>query len=223
MERSERGCCKMQYSTILFDLDGTLLDTLDDMMDAVNRTMDRYDLPHRSRAEIRQFVGNGARRLIELCAGRDHPELEAILADYKADYDQNFLVKTAPYPGVMTLLERLRAEGCRIGIVSNKPDSTVRLLNDALFHGLADIAVGEQAGIRRKPAPDTVLAAMKALDTTPETTVYVGDSEVDVMTAQAAHVPCISVTWGFRDRDVLEAAGAARFAESCKALLELLQ
>ena len=213
----------MKYKAILFDLDGTLLDTLEDMADALNRTMDAFALPHRSLPEVRSFVGNGAKRLVELAAGAEGDRLEEILAVYKEDYDRNYLIKTAPYPGIMTLLDRLHAEGCLVGIVSNKPDSTVQSLSDTLFEGKADISVGEKAGIRRKPAPDTVLAAMEALGVTRAETVYVGDSEVDVMTARAAGVPCISVTWGFRDRDVLEAAGAETFADSCDALLALLQ
>ena len=213
----------MKYKAILFDLDGTLLDTLEDMADALNRTMDRFGLPHRSLREVRSFVGNGAKRLIELSTGAEGARLEEILAVYKEDYDRNYLIKTAPYPGVMALLDRLHGEGCLTGIVSNKPDSTVQSLSEALFEGKADISVGEKRGIRRKPAPDTVLAAMEALGVTKEETVYVGDSEVDVMTARAAGVPCISVTWGFRDRDVLEDAGAERFADSCGALWQLLE
>ena len=213
----------MKYKAILFDLDGTLLDTLEDMADALNRTMDHFALPRRSLREVRSFVGNGARRLVELATGAEGERLEEILAVYKEDYDRNYLVKTAPYPGIMALLDRLHAEGCLTGIVSNKPDSTVQSLSDALFQGKADISVGEKAGIRRKPAPDTVLAAMEALGVTKAETVYVGDSEVDVMTARAASVPCISVTWGFRDRDVLEAAGAETFAPDCESLWQLLQ
>ena len=213
----------MKYKAILFDLDGTLLDTLEDMADALNRTMDRFGLPHRSLREVRSFVGNGARRLIELAAGAEGERLEEILAVYKEDYDRNYLIKTAPYPGIMALLDRLHEAGCLVGIVSNKPDSTVQSLAEALFAGRADIAVGEKAGVRRKPAPDTVLAAMEALGVTKAETVYVGDSEVDVMTARAAGVPCISVTWGFRDRYVLEKAGAETFADTCDALWQLLQ
>ena len=212
----------MLYRAVLFDLDGTLLDTLDDMADALNRTMDRFGLPHRTREEVRAFVGNGARRLIELATGAEGETLERILDDYKADYDVNFLVKTAPYPGVLELMETLRGQGRKVGVVSNKPDSTVKGLSDALFRERADIAVGEKAGIRRKPAPDTVLSAMEALGVRPEETVYVGDSEVDIETARAAGVPCISVTWGFRDKPELEAAGAERFAENCAELLGML-
>ena len=213
----------MKYKAILFDLDGTLLDTLEDMADALNRTMDRFQLPHRSLREVRSFVGNGAKRLVELATGTEGDRLAEILAVYKADYDRNYLIKTAPYPGIMALLDRLHEEGRLVGIVSNKPDSTVQSLSDALFEGKADISVGERAGIRRKPAPDTVLAAMEALGVTKAEAVYVGDSEVDVMTARAAGVPCISVTWGFRDRDALEAAGAETLAEDCGALWTLLQ
>ena len=213
----------MKYKAILFDLDGTLLDTLEDMADALNRTMDRFQLPHRSLREVRSFVGNGAKRLVALATGAEGERLEEILAVYKEDYDRNYLIKTAPYPGIMALLDRLHEAGCLVGIVSNKPDSTVQSLAEALFEGKADISVGEKSGIRRKPAPDTVLVAMEALGVTKAETVYVGDSEVDVMTARAAGVPCISVTWGFRDRDVLEAAGAETFAEDCSALWALLQ
>lgn len=213
----------MKYKAILFDLDGTLLDTLEDMADALNRTMDRFQLPHRSLREVRSFVGNGAKRLVALATGAEGERLEEILAVYKEDYDRNYLIKTAPYPGIMALLDRLHEAGCLVGIVSNKPDSTVQSLAEALFEGKADISVGEKSGIRRKPAPDTVLAAMEALGVTKAETVYVGDSEVDVMTARAAGVPCISVTWGFRDRDVLEDAGAETFAEDCSALWALLQ
>ena len=213
----------MKYKAILFDLDGTLLDTLEDMADALNRTMDRFQLPHRSLREVRSFVGNGAKRLVALATGAEGERLEEILAVYKEDYDRNYLIKTAPYPGIMALLDRLHEAGCLVGIVSNKPDSTVQSLSEALFEGKADISVGEKAGIRRKPAPDTVLAAIEALGVTKAETVYVGDSEVDVMTARAAGVPCISVTWGFRDRDVLGEAGAETFAKDCEALWQLLQ
>ncbi len=213
----------MKYKTVLFDLDGTLLDTLEDMTDALNRTMRLHGLPERTAKEVRSFVGNGARRLIELAAeGVDGERFEQILSDYKRDYDENYLIKTAPYPGILELLKTLRDNGVQTGVVSNKPDSTVQELSEALFHNLADVSVGEKAGIRRKPAPDTVLAAMEQLGATREDTVYVGDSEVDIATARAAGIPCISVTWGFRDQDVLIAAGAETFASSSEELLKLL-
>lgn len=213
----------MKYTTILFDLDGTLLDTLDDLADAVNRTLTRHGLPCRTRAEVRNFVGNGAKRLMELATGGQQPEaFDAILADYKADYAANCRVRTAPYPGVVELLEALAARGCRIGIVSNKPDGAVKALQREFFPGSVEIAVGETAGIQRKPAPDTLLAAMRQLGADIAKTVYIGDSEVDIETARNAGLPCICVSWGFRDRDVLLAHGAEYIADTCEQLLSLL-
>lgn len=213
----------MKYTTILFDLDGTLLDTLDDLTDAVNRTLARYDLPCRTRTEVRAFVGNGARRLLELATGGKKPEVfDAMLASYKADYAANCRVHTAPYPGTVALLNALATQGSQIGIVSNKPDDAVKALQREFFPDSVKIAVGETNGIRRKPAPDTLLTAMRQLDAAPGSTVYVGDSEVDIETARNAGIPCLSVAWGFRDRDVLLAHGAKHIVDRCDELLSLL-
>ena len=213
----------MKYTTILFDLDGTLLDTLDDLSDAVNRTLALYGLPLRTRGEVRAFLGNGARYLMEHAAPGLEPErFERLLRDYKADYDANCLVKTAPYPGVEALLRALRASGCRTGIISNKPDTAVQPLFARFFSDTMDIAVGERAGIRRKPAPDTVLAAMERLGAAPEQTLYVGDTEVDIETARAAGVDCATVAWGFRDRSDLEASGAKLLFDTADALCAYL-
>lgn len=212
----------MKYNTFLFDLDGTLLDSLEDIADALNRTMDHFGLPRRSLTEVRSFVGNGARKLIELSVGENHERLEEILDYYKEDYDRNSMIKTAPYPGILKTLETLKANGFQTGVVSNKPDITVKRLSDAIFQDRVDVAIGEKQGVRRKPAPDTVLAAISILGSSPEQTVYIGDSDVDVITARAAGVRCVSVTWGFRDRDVLENAGAECIVDSCAELLEKL-
>lgn len=213
----------MKYKTILFDLDGTLLDTLDDLTGAVNRTLAKYALPLRTRAEVRACVGNGARRLMELATGGKKPEMfDAMLADYKADYAANCRVRTEPYPGITALLETLSARGCRIGIVSNKPDDAVKALQREFFPVNVKIAVGETAGVRRKPAPDTLLVAMQQLGADAGSAVYVGDSEVDIETARNAGIPCVSVAWGFRDRDVLLAHGAKHIADGCGELLNLL-
>lgn len=214
----------MHYTSVLFDLDGTLLDTLGDLTAAMNRTLTRHGLPERTRQQMRAALGNGARRLMELSvpAGTDGALFETLLAEYNADYAAHCRIETAPYPGVDALLRQLHAQGRKLAIVSNKPDEAVRALRADFFAGTISIAVGEKTGIRRKPAPDTLLAAMAQLGADAASTVYVGDSEVDIATARAAGLPCISVLWGFRDRDLLEQAGAQQFAADAGELASLL-
>ena len=213
----------MKYTTVLFDLDGTLLDTLDDLTDAVNRSLVRYGLPTREKREVRAFLGNGAKYLMEHAApGMEAERFDKMLVEYKADYDANCVVKTAPYPGIEALLHALRARGVKTGIISNKPDSAVQPLYETFFADTMDIAVGEREGIRRKPAPDTVLSAMERLGAAAGETLYVGDTEVDLETARRAGVDCAAVTWGFRDPDQLVAAGAERLFDTADALCAYL-
>lgn len=214
----------MHYTSVLFDLDGTLLDTLGDLTAAMNRSLTRHGLPERTRQQMRAALGNGAQRLMELSvpAGTDGTLFETLLAEYNADYAAHCRIETAPYPGVDALLRQLHAQGRKLAIVSNKPDEAVRALRAEFFADTVPIAVGEKQGIRRKPAPDTLLTAMAQLGADPASTVYVGDSEVDIATARAAGLPCISVLWGFRDRDVLEQAGAQQFAADTGELAKLL-
>ena len=214
----------MHYTSVLFDLDGTLLDTLGDLTAAMNRTLTRHGLPERTRQQMRTALGNGARRLMELSvpAGTDGALFETLLAEYNTDYAAHCRLETAPYPGVDALLRQLHAQGRKLAIVSNKPDEAVRALRTEFFADTVPIAVGEKQGIRRKPAPDTLLAAMAQLGAERSSTVYVGDSEVDIATARAAGLPCISVLWGFRDRDLLEQAGAQQFAADAGELVRLL-
>lgn len=214
----------MHYTSVLFDLDGTLLDTLGDLTTAMNRTLTRHGLPERTRQQMRAALGNGARRLMELSvpAGTDGALFETLLAEYNADYAAHCRIETAPYPGVDALLRQLHAQGRKLAIVSNKPDEAVRALRAEFFADTVPIAVGEKQGIRRKPAPDTLLTAMAQLGAERTSTVYVGDSEVDIATARAAGLPCISVLWGFRDRDLLEQAGAQQFATDAGELARLL-
>ena len=214
----------MHYTSVLFDLDGTLLDTLGDLTAAMNRTLTRHGLPERTRQQMRAALGNGARRLMELSvpAGTDGALFETLLAEYNADYAAHCRIETAPYPGVDALLRQLHAQGCKLAIVSNKPDEAVRALRAEFFADTVPIAVGEKQGIRRKPAPDTLLTAMAQLGAERTSTVYVGDSEVDIATARAAGLPCISVLWGFRDRDLLEQAGAQQFAADTGEFARLL-
>lgn len=196
-------------------MDGTVLNTLDDLHDAVNHTMKAYSLAERSLDEVRQFVGNGVERLIELCVpdGKDYPEFTEILSGFKEYYSLHSNEKTRPYDGILKLMRELKAEGYRLAIVSNKLDNAVKDLAQIYFDGVCDTAIGEKAGIARKPAPDMVDAALRELAVSREEAVYVGDSEVDLLTAKNAGLDCITVLWGFRDRAFLTERGASVFAE----------
>ena len=197
---------------ILFDLDGTLLDTLADLTDATNYALEVHGYPQRSISEIRRFVGNGAANQMRLSVpeGADY---QSVLATYKPYYDAHCQIKTAPYPGVLDALEELK--DYPMAVVSNKPHSAVTVLAKQYFGDI--YARGEQADCPRKPAPDMVHRTMEELGI--EKCVYVGDSEVDVRTARNAGVPCLAVLWGFRDKQVLEAEGAEFFCDDPKNLV----
>lgn len=192
---------------ILFDLDGTLLNTLDDLMDAVNHTMEVFGYPRHSREEVRRFVGNGAGQLLRLSVPQGQ-DWQAPLEEFQQFYKAHCQVKTAPYPGIPEALAALGNHP--IAIVSNKPDAAVKKLCAQYFPGI--YAQGEQPGCPRKPSPDMVRIAMEHIGV--DRCVYVGDSEVDVLTAHNAAVPCLSVLWGFRDRVEIQAAGESRFCET---------
>ena len=192
---------------ILFDLDGTLLDTLEDLHDAVNYTLRHFGCPERTLEEVRCFVGNGAAKLIDraLPGNSGAPSREEALAVFREYYSAHCQIKTKAYPGILQALSALKEHP--MAIVSNKPNAAVKILSEIYFGGIP--ARGEDADCPRKPAPDMVLKAMEALGV--DRCIYVGDSEVDVLTAQNAGVPCLSVTWGFRDQKTLEQAGATHF------------
>ena len=205
---------------ILFDLDGTLLNTLEDLRDATNAALRHFGCPERTLEEIRTFVGNGARNQIRMSLpGReDDPDLEEVLAYYKEYYSGHCENKTAPYEGVVEVLAKL-SETYPVAIVSNKPDAAVKTLCARYFPGVH--ALGEAPGCPRKPAPDMVFKAMAAIGV--ERCIYVGDSEVDIYTANNAGVPCISVLWGFRDRELLEGEGGRYFCETAADLMGLVE
>lgn len=192
---------------ILFDLDGTLLNTLDDLMDAVNHTMEVFGYPRHSREEVRRFVGNGAGQLLRLSVPQGQ-DWQAPLEEFQRFYKAHCQVKTAPYPGIPEALAALGK--FPIAIVSNKPDAAVKKLCAQYFPGI--YAQGEHPGCSRKPSPDMVRIAMEHIGV--DRCIYVGDSEVDVLTAHNAAVPCLSVLWGFRDRAEIQAAGESRFCET---------
>ena len=207
-------------TAILFDLDGTLLDTLQDLIDSTNATLAHFGYPLRTAEEVRQFVGNGALRLFELALpeGSTPQTVAEALAWFKEYYPAHSQIKTKPYDGILEALEEIRKE-FPVAVVSNKPDVAAKPLCKTYFGDI--YAQGESSACPRKPAPDMVFAAMKALGA--ESCIYVGDSEVDVLTAKNAGVPCLSVLWGFRDKQILVEAGAEHFCENPKDLLKLLK
>lgn len=210
----------MKYKAVLFDMDGTLLDTLADMAAAVNHILSVHGYPLRTVEEVRAFVGNGARKLMERALPPDvtGDAFEALLEEYRQWYEAHACVKTAPYPGVPAVLAALHRAGVRCAVVSNKPDGATRELAARFFPGLP--AFGQQDGIPAKPAPDMVYHALAELGVEASAAAYVGDSEVDVALARNADLPLIAVSWGFRGREALEEAGAALVVDDAATLLE---
>lgn len=204
----------MAYEIYIFDLDGTLLDTLQDLAASVNYALRQHHMPEHSIDDVRRFVGNGVRRLMEraIPEGAANPAFEAAFATFRKYYMEHSLDTTRPYDGIPELIHELKKRGCRMAVVSNKMMAATQKLVHHFFPEI-EVAIGEDeaAGIRKKPAPDTVFAAMKQLGE--GSAVYVGDSDVDLATARNSGLPCISVLWGFRDRDFLLAHGATTFVE----------
>ena len=205
----------MKYNTYIFDLDGTLLDTLADLAASCNYALRTHGMPEHSIDDIRRFVGNGVRKLMERAIpdGAANPDFEATFATFREYYMLHSLDTTKPYPGVPEVLAELKAHGCRLAVVSNKMMAATVELCHHFFPDTIEVAIGENeaAGIRKKPAPDTVFAALKELGVEKEYAVYVGDSDVDIATARNAGIPCISVLWGFRDSEFLLEHGAETF------------
>lgn len=212
------------YDAAVFDLDGTLLNTLDDLADSTNYALSCCGYPQRSLAEVRRFVGNGVAKLIARAVpdGTDAPHTQHCLDLFRAHYLTNMRNKTAPYPGILDLLDRLNQAGIPVAVVSNKFDDAVKGLCRDYFGQRVAVAIGESATVRKKPAPDSALTALAALGVQPERAVYIGDSDVDIETARAAGMDCLSVTWGFRDEAFLLAHGARRLVPSVSALSECL-
>lgn len=200
----------MSYKLAVFDMDGTVLDTLDDLANAVNHTLSEFGMPPRTNKEVRSYLGNGVRNLIKCAApgGTDEAVIDKMLDFYRPYYGAHSADRTAPYAGIPEMLKSLRAAGCRTALLSNKPDAPAVALCERYFPGLFDYAAGEKEGIVRKPAPDGLFPIFEKLGVDKSEAVYIGDSEVDVATAKNAGMDCIAVAWGFRDRDELAAAGA---------------
>ena len=211
------------YSIYIFDLDGTLLDTLGDLAAATNYALRQHGMPEHSIDDVRRFVGNGVRKLMERAIpdGAHNPDFEATFATFRQYYMQHSLDTTQPYEGIPETLAALKARGCRLAVVSNKMMAATQELCQHFFPDTIEVAIGENeaAGIRKKPAPDTVYAALDALGVGKGNAVYVGDSDVDIQTAANAGLPCISVLWGFRDKAFLTENGAKTFISTPSELL----
>lgn len=214
----------MKYDLIIFDLDGTLLNTLSDLADATNAALAEFGFPQRTAEEVRAFIGDGVANLIRRAVpeGTGGETVSEVLARFKAIYTKNVNVKTRPYPGVVELLEALNAQGVRCAVNSNKVDHATRLLCDHHFKGLLSLALGEREGIPRKPAPDGARFIMKALGVSPERTLYVGDGDADLMTARNARIDCAWVSWGYRRRDELKGLDIPAICEDVAALKSLI-
>lgn len=210
----------MRYKAVLFDMDGTVLDTLGDLTDAVNHTLREFGMPERSEREIAAFMGNGAARLIghAVPEGTDAALTGRVLAVYDPWYRSHCRLRTAPYPGILRLMSSLRERGIKLALISNKQDPAVQSLAELYFPGLLESVVGESAAVRRKPDPDAVLTALAAMGAEPEESIYVGDTEVDLETARNAGTDCAAVTWGFRSREQLTDCGAALLFDSAEEL-----
>lgn len=204
------------YNTYIFDLDGTLLSTLGDLAASCNYALRTNGMPERTIDEVRVFVGNGVKKLMERAVpnGEDNPAFEKTYSDFRKHYMVHNLDTTKPYDGVMDLLKELNSRGKKVAVVSNKFYAATKELCRHFFGNLVQVAIGEREDIRKKPAPDTVIEAMRQLGVTTEGAVYIGDSDVDIETARNSGMPCISVLWGFRDRDFLLQHGAKTLVDT---------
>ena len=211
----------MEYKTYIFDLDGTLLDTLHDLWVSCNYALRENGMPERTLDEVRRFVGNGVKKLMEraIPQGLDNPKFDVTYETFRKHYLVHSLDTTKPYSGIPELLANLKKHGKHMAVVSNKFYAATQELCRHFFGDYIDVAIGERENIRKKPAPDTVNEAIRQLGVGRENAVYIGDSDVDVMTARNSNMPCISVLWGFRDRDFLMQHGATTFVAAPKELM----
>ncbi|NMC56430.1 MAG: HAD family hydrolase [Eubacteriaceae bacterium] len=211
--------------TVIFDLDGTLLDTIEDLTDSVNYILAKHIYPTRNIDEIRSFVGNGMRRLIELSApsGLDEEKIESLFEELKEYYTAHSNIKTKLYTGILELLSYLKSNGYKTAIVSNKNHAAVCELRQIYFNDYIETAIGQKEVIRRKPYADCVFSALESLGCECENAVYIGDSEVDIKTAQNAGMDCIAVSWGFRDKKQLIEAGAQIIADDATEIISILE
>lgn len=215
----------LKYKAAIFDMDGTILNTLEDLADSVNHTLKSNGLPERTIEEVRSFVGNGIRKLIERAvpANTNIEIIEKVFDDFKKYYKDHCAIKTRPYEGIVELLDSLKKLGVKVAVNSNKADFAVQELCNQYFPGIFDYALGEKEGINKKPAPDGVNLILNALAIEKSGAVFIGDSDVDIETAINSKVDGIAVTWGFRDKDFLKENGASVFADTPQHILKLME
>lgn len=214
----------MKYEAIIFDLDGTILNTLPDLTQSVNFALNTYNYPTRTIDEVRTFIGNGVGLLIRrsLPSETDEETVNNVLLLFKKHYSEHYADKTVPYDGIAELLKQLKVQGYKLAVVSNKFNSAVKALCDKFFYGFFDFVLGETENIPRKPAPDSLNFAIENLNVKKDKVLYIGDSEVDIKTAKNSGVNCLSVLWGFKDKEFLIENGASNFAVSPKDILNSL-
>lgn len=214
----------MKYELVIFDMDGTILDTLDDLADSLNYALSLSAFPERTLTEVRNFVGNGIQTLIKRAVPLETSieYLDKVYKDFTAYYPNHCFDKTKPYSGIIEMIKELRKHGIKTAVVSNKADYAVQILCKKYFDGLFDFAVGEQAGVSKKPAPDSVNLVLDKLNVEHTNCVYIGDSDVDIQTAVNAKMDGISVDWGFRDVPFLKEHGAKIIVSSPEELLSML-
>ena len=215
----------MKKDTIIFDLDGTLLNSLGDLHACFNAAISNYGYPTRTEEEIKSFVGNGIKRAIEqaLPYKIENSELEEIVNYFRNYYRENMYKLTKPYDGIIELLEILKQRNYKLAVVSNKYDLAVKSLCKQYFGNYINVAIGESENIRRKPAPDGILLAIKYLNSTIEKSIFIGDSEVDIKTAENIKIPCISVLWGYRNKELLTNAGGNIFANTPEDIIKIIE
>lgn len=213
----------MKYTTVIFDLDGTLLNTLDDLTDSLNYALEQHQCPTHTIEEVKFFVGSGIKVMIERALSSNSEKLNAVYDTFLKHYEQNKANKTAPYKGSLETIQQLSTMGVKMAIVSNKYQKGVEEICKPLFGNYISVMIGEQPGIQKKPSKDMVMLAVQQLHSSLEETIYVGDSDIDVLTAKNANIPCIGATWGFRGETFLKQYGATYIAKNFADIVEIIR
>lgn len=214
----------MKYKAVIFDMDGTILNTLEDLKNATNYSLRQFGMPERSLEEVRMFVGNGIRKLVERAvpAGTSEEKIAQVFDVFLEYYEIHSADNTSPYPGILELVEKLKKSGIKTAVSTNKADVPAQELGREYFNGIFDLIVGQQDGLKVKPAPDSVNKILSILDIQKKDAIYIGDSNVDVQTAKNSGLDFIGVSWGFRGREFLEKNGAKNIVDNANEILDLV-